>query len=78
MITPEWTEQDFKLSKRLDDMPEDMQTLLRKIGRPKSEHPKQQITLRLSADIVKHLKSSEAYMPKVEALLRQGIEQGKL
>lgn len=75
---PEWTQGDFNRSKQIVDLPKEMQAALRKIGRPKSSNPKQQITLRLSADIVEHLKSTEAYMPKIEALLRKGIEQGKL
>lgn len=75
---PEWTDNDFKRAKRMHELPDSMTSALRKVGRPKAEKPKKQITLRLSADIVEHLKKSEAYMAKIETLLRNHIDRGKL
>ncbi len=51
----------------------------RSIGRPKSANPKQPISFRFSADIVEHLQQHvTGYNRRVEAVLRQAIDEGKI
>lgn len=48
-------------------------------GRPKSEHPKKPISFRFDATIVEHLKNDVAgYNARVESMLRQAMEEGRL
>jgi len=52
---------------------------LRKMGRPKSESPKINGTLRLSAEIWKKIKSAgRGYNARVEAVLQDAIARGVL
>jgi uncharacterized protein (DUF4415 family) len=57
---PEWTEEMFRKARPLRDFPEMHKSIMeavetlraKKRGRPKLEHPKVQVTLRLDADVV--------------------------
>lgn len=50
---PEWTEADFKQAKPFAEMfPEVIDELRKSRGRPKTNAPKKQVTLRLDADVV--------------------------
>lgn len=57
---PEWTEEMFRKARPLRDFPEMHRAIMeavenlraKKRGRPKLEHPKVQVTLRLDADVV--------------------------
>ena len=50
---PEWTEADFKDAKPFAEMfPELAEGLRKSRGRPKTDEPKKQVTLRLDADVV--------------------------
>ena len=52
---------------------------IRAVGRPLSEKPKEQITLRLSAEVTKAIKNSGAgYNARVEAILRKEFIQPSL
>lgn len=52
---------------------------LRKVGRPKLDHPKELMTMRVDADVLLSIKSTgEGWQTRVNALLREAMEQGKL
>ena len=82
--TPEWTVKQFKTAKRgLDGLAEligeEATKPLRKAGRPKSISPKRNGTLRLAGDLWEHIKASgRGYNSRVENILREAVEQGKI
>ena len=48
-------------------------------GRPKAEAPKAHIGFRLAADVVRGIKATgKGYNARVEKVLRDALEQGKL
>ena len=48
-------------------------------GRPKSHNPKRPISFRFDGAIVEHLKhSADGYNGRVEALIRQAIDEGRI
>ncbi len=50
---PEWTEENFKQAKPFAELfPEVIEGLRKNRGRPKTDAPKKQVTLRLDADVV--------------------------
>jgi uncharacterized protein (DUF4415 family) len=61
---PEWTEEMFRKARPMSEIPELWPAILeaaaelraRKRGRPKLDHPKVQVTLRLDADVVNGFK----------------------
>jgi uncharacterized protein (DUF4415 family) len=53
---PEWTDETLKQSVRFDALPESLQDKLR--GRPKSESPKQSLTIRYDAVVVSAFKAT--------------------
>ncbi len=64
----------------IDGLPAEAQVAIRKMmGRPKSENPKKIISFRFDTDIITHLKNSvSGYNTRVESVLREAIEQGRL
>jgi uncharacterized protein (DUF4415 family) len=81
---PEWTAKQFKRAKKgLDGLAalvgEEAVEPLRKMGRPKSPAPKQNGTLRLSPEVWDGIKSTgKGYNARVEAVLRDAIEEGRI
>lgn len=58
---PEWTEQDFKKARpaRKALPPAFFKAMQEgRVGRPKSKHPKQKVTIRLDEEVLQWLKSS--------------------
>ena len=57
---PEWTAEDFRNARPVREvMPELIEAAERlriRLGRPKVEHPKEHVTLRLDAEVVKSFK----------------------
>lgn len=52
---------------------------LRRVGRPRLEHPKELMTMRVDADVLQSIKSSgEGWQTRVNALLRDAVKKGKL
>ncbi|XSG85254.1 MAG: BrnA antitoxin family protein [Methylohalobius sp. ZOD2] len=49
---PEWTEEDFKRAKRLDQLPPNLQAKLRAVRGPQKAPTKEQITIQLSPEVV--------------------------
>jgi len=58
--SPEWTAEDFRLARPVREvMPELIEAaerLRKRLGRPKLAHPKEHVTLRLDAEVVKSFK----------------------
>jgi len=51
----------------------------RRIGRPKLETPKLHINMRVDAPIANHLRASgKGWQTRVNALLREAVEQGRI
>jgi uncharacterized protein (DUF4415 family) len=82
---PEWTEETFRNAVYgLDGLAslvgeEAVAPLRKKAGRPKSPTPKRNGTLRLTGDIWDRLKASgHGYNVRVEAVLREALEQGRI
>jgi uncharacterized protein (DUF4415 family) len=56
---PEWTKEDFARAKPFSEVfPELHATIKRSRGRPKVDHPKEAVTLRLSPDVVEKFKTA--------------------
>ncbi len=77
---PGWTKQMFEESKPFKEaFPKLYDSWKRSRGRPKSAAPKINTTLRLGQDIVAALKASgRGYNTKVEKILRQALEDGRI
>lgn len=77
----ELTTADFKEMVRFTDLPQSVQDKWHAIqrGRPKSAAPKAMISFRLPPDIIAGIKGSgRGYGARVEKLLRQGLEDGRI
>lgn len=77
---PEWTEKMFREATSFAEaVPALAEAWKRSRGRPKSAQPKVNTTLRLSQDIVAALKKSGVgYNVRVEKILREAMEHGRL
>lgn len=52
---------------------------LRRPGRPKAEHPKVPVTMRMDADVLEVIKASgSGWQTRVNEVLRDAVRQGKL
>ncbi len=68
---PAWTDEMFERADLYHG-----ETLIRR-GRPKVEHPKQRVTLRLDEDVVSALRASgRGWQTRVNQALREWIEKG--
>ncbi len=72
---PEWTEEDFKNARPFAEVfPELTEAIRRSRGRPAVEHPKQQVTLRLDAEVLTRLRASgKGWQARVNAVLRKDL-----
>jgi uncharacterized protein (DUF4415 family) len=64
----------------IEELPAAAQIALKKaIGRPRVAKPKQVISFRFDMDIIDHLKQDvSGYNTRVEQMLREAMEQGRL
>lgn len=70
---PEWTEEMFDQADLYHG-----DKLIRR-GRPRVEHPKQRITLRLDEDVVAALRAGgRGWQTRVNQALRQWVERGQI
>lgn len=71
---------DFKPIQKVDpDMVAAMGAAKRQRGRPRTASPRQMIAFRLPRDVVAGIKSSgRGYNSRVERVLKQALEEGKL
>ena len=66
---PEWTDEMFKQSVRLDALPPSLQAKLR--GRPKAAVTKEAVKVRLDADVLKVLRASgDGWQTRINDTLR--------
>ena len=76
---PEWTKADFAKAAAAGtfaDMSAAVENIKRGRGRPRVECPKQQVTLRLDADVVAALRNSgPGWMGRVNETLRRAISR---
>jgi uncharacterized protein (DUF4415 family) len=72
---PELTEEDFKLARPFREVfPELAAEIERSRGRPASENPKKQVTLRLDADVVARYKAGgKGWQSRMNADLRKAL-----
>lgn len=77
---PEWTDKDFARAVPFKDAhPEAYAAWKRGRGRPKVETPKVHIGFRLAADVAASIRSSgKGYTARVEKVLREALEAGKI
>lgn len=69
---PEWTDEMFKQSVRLDALPASLQTKLR--GRPKAIVTKEAVKLRLDADVLAALRASgDGWQTRINDTLRASL-----
>jgi len=68
---PEWTKEDFAQAKRIDELPERMQMLLRRTRGPQKAPTKVLTALRLSPDVLEALRSTgRGWQSRVDETLR--------
>lgn len=71
---PEWTDEDFARARPAREvLPESvLNQFKRSPGRPKSDAPKQQVTLRLDADLLEHWRAQgPGWQSGINAALRR-------
>jgi uncharacterized protein (DUF4415 family) len=74
---PEWTKEDFvratlKIGDRIVGENEFRKAWKKAMGRPKSENPKQAVSLRLDSDVVEHYKAGgRGWQTRINATLRR-------
>jgi len=72
---PEWTGEDFSRAKRVGELPKSLQTKLRR-GRPPLAEPKKQITLRLSACVLKEFRDTgPGWQTRIDEALKEWLAQ---
>ena len=69
---PEWTDEMFKQSVRLDALPGSLQAKLR--GRPKAAVTKEAVKVRLDADVLKVMRASgDGWQTRINDTLRASL-----
>ncbi|MCK9505666.1 MAG: BrnA antitoxin family protein [Porticoccaceae bacterium] len=72
---PEWTDEDFRNAKPVTALPKSLQTKLRR-GRPPAETPKQQVTLRLDAEVLEYFRATGAgWQTRLNDALKEQIKR---
>lgn len=77
---PKWTDADLACARPFPEMfPELSRQLMAQGGRPRLARPKLHVGFRLAADVVEGIKATgKGYNARVERVLREALEQGKL
>ncbi len=77
MPNKEWTKKDFKRAQRMKDvMPDVVEAFKRGPGRPKTENPKQQVTLRLDPAILSHFKEDgKGWQSRINTVLKEYVAE---
>jgi uncharacterized protein (DUF4415 family) len=76
---PEWTAEDFARAKPFSEVFPEQFKAWKKMGRPPVAAPKVHIGFRLAADVVKAIRASgRGYNARVEQVLREALDKGKL
>jgi uncharacterized protein (DUF4415 family) len=75
----ELTDADFARAKPFREVFPDQHRSWQRLGRPPVERPKVHIGFRLAADVVEAIRASgRGYNARVEKVLREAIDQGRL
>lgn len=80
---PEWTADDFRKSTSLDEAAKQRPELAgvaraarRRPGRPPADKPKQQVTLRLSPEVIEHFKAGgPGWQTRIDETLKRSIRR---
>jgi uncharacterized protein (DUF4415 family) len=79
---PEWTAADFAKARPASEMLPQIfgakvaQEMLKPRGRPRAEHPKERINIRLSHEVVEYFKSAgDGWQTRIDSALRQFITE---
>jgi uncharacterized protein (DUF4415 family) len=79
---PEWTAEDFAKARPASEVLPKIfgnkvaQEMLKPRGRPRAEHTKERINIRLSHEVVEHFKASGAgWQTRIDTALRQFITE---
>ena len=79
---PEWTAADFAKARPASEVLPQIfgakvaQEMLRPRGRPRAEHPKERINIRLSHEVVEYFKSAgDGWQTRIDSALRQFITE---
>ncbi len=71
---PEWTQEDFARARPAAEvLPAALyEALTRRAGRPKAEHPKRIVTIRLDQDVIEHFRAQgKGWQSRVNEALRK-------
>jgi uncharacterized protein (DUF4415 family) len=73
--SPEWTEADFARARPASEaLPHIVDAWRRSRGRPKSDTPKTQVTLRLSQEVLEHFKAGgPGWQTRIDETLKKAI-----
>ena len=81
---PEWTAKDFAKARPASEVLPQIfgaklaKEMLKPRGRPRAEHPKERINIRLSHEVVEYFKSAgDGWQTRIDAALRQFITEHK-
>ncbi len=79
---PEWTAEDFANARPADEVLPQLfgaataQQMLKPRGRPRAEHPKERINIRLSHEVIEYFKSAgDGWQTRIDSALRQFITE---
>lgn len=79
---PEWTAEDFAKARPASEVLPQIfgakvaQKMLKPRGRPRAEHPKERINIRLSHEVVEYFKSAgDGWQTRIDSALRQFITE---
>lgn len=79
---PEWTVADFAKARPASEVLPQIfgaklaQEMLKPRGRPRAEHPKERINIRLSHEVVEYFKAAgDGWQTRIDAALRQFITE---
>lgn len=79
---PEWTAEDFAKARPASEVLPQIfgakvaQEMLKPRGRPRAEHPKERINIRLSHEVVEYFKSAgDGWQTRIDSALRQFITE---
>jgi uncharacterized protein (DUF4415 family) len=72
---PEWTEADIRSARHFDQMPAQFQAATRRARGPQKTPTKQQVTLRLSPDLLEHFRNSgPGWQSRIDDALRDWVK----
>jgi uncharacterized protein (DUF4415 family) len=72
---PEWTDEDFANSLRFSELPEDLQSTLRRVRGPNKLPTKKQVAIRFDADVLDALRATgKGWQTRVNDVMREWVK----